>query len=163
MNPLPLLLALIWPGCGQSGADGIAIPPPFDMTRIERPATPNHALAGPVGKSRQPVDVVTAPYPMPPDQLFAIVKRAMAFVPRTILLAAYEDLRQIHYVIRSPVANFPDIVSIQVEPGGIDDEAFLTIFSRSVHGRYDFKANLRRLHELLAEIAVESNPVTRKR
>lgn len=162
MNPLPLLLSLIWPACGQSGADGIAIPPQFDMTRIERPAKPNHALAGPVGKGRQPVDVVTAPYPVPPDQLFAIVKRAMAFVPRATMLVVYEDRRQAHYVIRSAIANFPDIVSIQAEPGGFDSESFLTIYSRSVEGHYDFKANLRRIHELLAEIAVEANPVTRK-
>lgn len=162
MKLVPLLLSLIWPGCAQTGADGIPIPPPFDMIRIERPAKPNNALAGPVGKARQPVDVVTAPYAMPPDQLFAVTRRAMAFVPRATLLAAYEDRRQVHYVVRSAVANFPDIVSIQVEPGGIDGEAFLTIWSRSVHGYYDFKANLRRVHELLAEIALEANPVTRK-
>jgi uncharacterized protein (DUF1499 family) len=94
--------------------------------------------------------------------LFAVTKRAMAFVPRATPLAAYEDRRQLHYVVRSAIANFPDIVSIQVEPGGIGDEAFLTIFSRSVHGHYDFKANLRRIHELLAEIAIEANPMTRK-
>ena len=162
MNPFPLVLALIWSGCAQSGTDGIAIPPPFDMTRIERPAKPNHALAGPVGKGRQPVDVITEPYPMPPDALFAIVRRAMAFTPRTWVLATYEDRLQIHYVMRSAVANFPDIVSFQVERGGIDDESYLTIWSRSVFGHYDFKANLRRIHELLAEIAIETNPVTRK-
>lgn len=159
---LPRLLALAWPGCGHQGAEGIVVPEPLDMSRIERGTKPNNALAGPIGKQRQDVDLITEPQPMPPAALFALAKRAIAFIPRVHRLAEYPEQLRAHYVVRSRVANFPDLVTLQVERGGWGDEALLTIWSRSIHGHYDFGANLRRLREWLAEIHIEADAAKRK-
>lgn len=155
MNPLPWLLGLILTACAGQGADGIPVPPRMDMQRIERPSTPNHALAGAVGHNRQPVDIVTAPYKMTPAALYRVVRTAVLKQPRTYLLVDYPDHLQMHFVVRSAVLNFPDIVSVQIDAGAWEDEAYLTLYSRSVYGYYDFNANKQRLLAWLAAIFVE--------
>lgn len=162
MNPLPWLFGLVFPACGQSGAGGIVPPSLIDLTSLQRSSKPNDALAGPTGKHGHPVDLITPPYALSPAELAAAVRRAVATIPSVYLLADHPDVPQIHYVVRSSVCNFPDMVTVQVVAGASADESFLMMWSRSLYGHYDFKANLRRLHEWLTEIAIETEPLTRK-
>ncbi len=135
----PLLLALLLPACSGDGAAGIAVPPPLDMAHLTRPATPNTALAAPAGFTPQP-DIVTQPYGVPADALYAAIRRVAQAQPRTYLLAAYDDRRQVHYVARSAVFNFPDLIAVQVQP-----DTTLIIYSRSVYGQSDFGVNRKRV------------------
>lgn len=152
MNPLPWLLGLFLASCAGHGADGVPLPPYSDMRKIERPSSPNNAVAGPAGGGRQAVDLVTGPIAMVPEALYPIVKAAIAGMPNTYLLAEYADRSQIHFVARSKVLNFPDVVSIQIEAGGRENESLITLYSRSIYGYYDFGANKARLLPLLARI-----------
>jgi uncharacterized protein (DUF1499 family) len=154
MNPLPWLLGLVLTGCAGQGASGIPVPPPMDLTKIERPSSPNTALFGPIGRNRQPVDLITAPYSMTSEQLYDVVKTAIAKLPNTYILADYPDRLQLHYVVRSAVLNLPDLVSVQVEVGFIPEQSLLTMYSRSVYGYYDFKVNDQRLKAWLTAIYV---------
>lgn len=161
-NPLPGLLGLMFPACAHPGADGVPPPPPLDLMALERPRTPNHALAGPTGKHPRPVDALTEPFPFPPETLFQVIRRAMAFVPNLHPLALHPAIHQAHYVARSRLCNFPDLLCLQALPGGRDGESHLVAWSRSLYGHHDFRANLRRIHDCLAEIAIEAEAERRK-
>ncbi len=151
---LPVLLVLPLLACSGHGAGGLPTPPPMDMGRIVRPATPNTALAAPAGFTPTP-DLVTRRYDVPPALLFAAIRQVAAAQPRTFPAALYHDRMQAHYVARSRIFNFPDLITVQVNP-----DATLVLWSRSVYGRSDFGVNRARLEHWLAALdAVLSRPV----
>ena len=143
---LTLAAALTLSACTGHGAEGIAVPPPMDMTAIVRPSSPNTALAAPAGFSPTP-DIETHAFSMPPDRLYALVRRVAEAQPRTYLHVAFDDRRQVHYVIRSAVFNFPDLVTVQIR-----DDGGLVIWSRSVYGESDLGVNCKRVAAWLAAI-----------
>ena len=165
MFPFAWLIGLVFPACAATGAGGLPPPPPMEVARIERPATPNTALAGPAvpGKyaatSAAP-DLVTPIYDLPAARLFAAVHAVAAAQPRTFLAAAYPDRLQDHWVVRSATFNFPDLVTVQVLAQGADAST-LVLYSRSVYGRSDLGVNLRRLHTWLAALDAALAPATR--
>jgi len=125
------------------------------MTRIERPTTPNTFLAAPAGTRPEP-DLVTAEQARPPPELFDAVRLVFGGQQRTYVAAEYPDRRQIHYVVRSAVLNFPDLVTVQVDAGGAD-RSTLTVWSRSVYGRNDFGLNRQRTDAWLAALQQQTN------
>jgi uncharacterized protein (DUF1499 family) len=149
---LPMLLALALPGCAGHGAEGIPVPVPTDMATIQRPRTPNTALAAPADFHLKP-DIVTAAYDVPPDRLYALMKQVAAAQPRTFLHVAYDDRHQVHYVVRSAVFNFPDLVTVQVNP-----DSTLIIWSRSVYGESDLGVNKKRVAAWLAALDAALHP-----
>jgi len=148
MGLLPLLLSLVFPACGQEGIGGLPVPPPMDIGRIERPATPNTALAAPEGFLPVP-DVVTH-FKADPARLYTAARAVAARQERVFLHAAYDDQLQAHYVARSARANYPDLITVQATPAG-----GLVIWSRSVYGRKDFGVNAERVAAWVAAIAAE--------
>jgi uncharacterized protein (DUF1499 family) len=143
---LPAALGLLLAGCSGHGAEGIKVPPPMDFSHLTRPSTPNTALAAPAGFVPAP-DIVTRRYPVPPDRLYAAIKAVALAQPRTYPLVAYDDRRQAHYVARSRVFNFPDLIAVQV-----GDDGSLILWSRSVYGESDLGVNRRRLAAWLAAL-----------
>jgi uncharacterized protein (DUF1499 family) len=145
----------------------------MDMARIERPATPNTALAGPAapdpaapgagGLARSGTadnlatapDLVTPRYPVPAARLFSAITAVAMAQPRTFLAATYPDRFQAHFVARSLVFNFPDLIAVQVMPDGPDANtgtSTLVLYSRSVYGRSDLGVNRGRLVVWLAAL-----------
>jgi hypothetical protein len=154
LTALAWLLGLILPACGAEGAAGLPVPPPMDMTRIERPATPNTFLAGPAEMRPKP-DAVTAVQPMPAPALYAKARVLFARQSRTYLAAEFPGRLQLHYVVRSALLNFPDLVTVQVNAEGAD-RSTLVIWSRSVYGRSDFGVNRDRTKAWLAALQQSS-------
>jgi hypothetical protein len=150
MNPIAWLVGLVLPACGFPAAEGLPIPQPMDIATIVRPASPNTALAAPSGFNPTP-DIVTAPSAMPADRLFALVQDVAAGQARTYRAAVYSDRLQAHYVARSAVFNFPDLITVQVEPHG-PDHSDLVLYSRSVYGRSDLGVNRKRLEAWVATL-----------
>ena len=150
MNPFAWLLGLVLPACGFPEAQGLPVPPLMDTAHIVRPATPNAALAAPEGFNPKP-DVVTPRYNMPADRLFALAQAVAAEQARTFQAAAYADQRQVHYVVRSAVLNFPDLVMLQVRLE-TQDTSDLILYSRSVYGHSDLGVNRKRILAWLAAI-----------
>jgi uncharacterized protein (DUF1499 family) len=146
MRLFVLLLGLVLPACSGSGAEGLPVPPPIDMSALVRPGTPNTALAAPAGFRPEP-DIVTRRYAVPPQQLYAAVRRIALAQPRTYAHVAYDDRLQAHFVARSAVFNFPDLIAVQVTP-----ESGLILWSRSVYGEGDFGVNRKRLQAWLAAL-----------
>lgn len=155
MTLLASLLGLLLPACGTAGAQGVPVPP-FDAARLTRPASPNSALAAPAGFSPPP-DLVTPPYRVPPERLFAVLRAVAEGQPRTFLAAEDAGRLQAQCVARSCVLNFPDVVSAQVLAGP-SGGSLLVLYSRSVYGYSDFGANRGRLRVWLAAIDAAVEP-----
>jgi hypothetical protein len=148
LTPLAWLLGFVLPACGAAGMGGLPMPPPMDMTKIERPSTPNTFLAGPAGMTPTP-DLVTEEQTQPAATLYEHARALFASQPRTYVAAEYPDLLQVHYVVRSALLNYPDLVTVQVNAVGAGHSA-LVIWSRSVYGRSDFGVNRARTEAWLA-------------
>jgi uncharacterized protein (DUF1499 family) len=150
MNPLAWLISLALPACGFPAAEGLPTPPVMDIAHIARPASPNTALGAPSGFSPAP-DIVTPAYRVPADMLFALAQDVAAEQPRTFKAALYPDQLQAHYVARSAVFNFPDLITVQVRQE-TPDTSDLIIWSRSVYGEGDFGVNRKRVQAWLAAL-----------
>lgn len=143
---LALLLSLVLPGCRGQGAEGVAPAALLDMAALQRPATPNTALAAPAGFSPAP-DIITQPFAVAPERLFAALRAVALAQPRTTEQAVFADRRQAHFVARSRWFNFPDLIAAEVTA-----DSALILWSRSVYGRSDFGANQARLSAWLAAL-----------
>jgi uncharacterized protein (DUF1499 family) len=157
MNPLAWLIGLVLPACGFAAAEGLPMPPPTDVTHLVRPATPNTALAAPEGFAPAGLgsaDVVTPRYKLPADDLFALIQDVAAGQPRTYRAALYPAQLQVHYVARSALFNFPDLVMVQVQREGPDSSG-LIVYSRSVYGRSDLGVNRERVETWLAALQMK--------
>jgi hypothetical protein len=153
---LAWLVGFILPACGASGAAGLPPPKLMDMTAIERPATPNTFLAGPAGMHPAP-DEVTEPQNLPAAKLYEKIRLLLADQPNTYIAAEFPDRLQLHYVVRSRLMNYPDLVTVQVDPDGANRATFI-IWSRSVYGRSDFGANRKRVTAWIAALE-KSHPL----
>ena len=142
-------LSLALAACG-SGVEGITAPPPIDMAHLERPETPNTALAAPDGFTPTP-DIITPVYNRPADDLYAAVIEMAKRQERTYLLKRYDDRRQAHFVARSTPLGFPDLIAVQVLEDG-PGRSRLVIWSRSVYGYSDFGVNRKRVARWLAAV-----------
>ncbi len=143
---VPLLLGLALPACSGHGAQGVPVPPPLDAARIVRPGTPNTALAAPAGFSPAP-DIVTRRYDVPAPRLYAAIRAVALAQPRTFLQTEYADRMQVHFVARSRMMNFPDLIAVQVDP-----DSTLILWSRSIYGQSDLGVNRARLVAWLAAL-----------
>jgi uncharacterized protein (DUF1499 family) len=156
MNPIDWLIGLILPACGFPAAEGLPAPSPIDTARIVRPASPNTALAAPQG-FLPPPDIVTPSYPLQAEQLFAMLQDVAGNQPRTYQAALYLDRFQAHYVARSEVLNFPDLIVVQVTKTTSNSSA-LIVYSRSVYGHSDFGVNRQRVGAWLAALQIKLPP-----
>lgn len=156
MNPLAWLIGLVMPACGFPAADGLPTPPVMDVAHIVRPSSPNTALAAPQGFPPTP-DIVTPPYKLPANRLFALIQDVAASQPRTYPAALYAEQLQVHYVARSAVFNFPDLIMVQVREDGAD-HSDLIIYSRSVYGESDLGVNRKRVESWIAALQTKLPP-----
>ncbi len=150
MNPIAWLIGLMLPACGFPAAQGLPTPPIMDVAHITRPASPNTALAAPAGFSPVP-DIVTPIYKVPADRLFALVQAVAADQPRTFQAALFPQELQVHYVARSAVFNFPDLITVQIRTETADSSE-LILYSRSVYGESDLGVNRKRVAAWLADL-----------
>ncbi len=127
----------------------------MDLNHIQRPASPNTALAAPAGSEPVP-DVVTPVFPVPASRLYAGLITMAAAQPRTFLAVEYPAERQAHFVARSTVFNFPDLIAAQVSEAGAD-HSMLVLYSRSVYGYSDLGVNRRRLDDWLVALRARFN------
>ncbi len=121
------------------------------MTKIERPSTPNTFLAGPAGMRPKP-DQVTPAQDLPAPALYEKARIGVRRPTADLCRGGISGQRQVHYVVRSAMLNFPDLVTVQVDPAGAD-RATLIIWSRSVYGRSDLGVNRKRTESLARRLA----------
>lgn len=150
MTPFAWVLGLFLPACGASGAAGLPPPRPIDMSHLERPGSPNTALAAPAGFTPTP-DIVTPQYAVPAPRLYQAVISVVESQPRTFLASDDRPRLQAQFVARSAWLNFPDLIVAQVNATG-PDASTLALYSRSVYGYGDFGVNRARVTTWLAAL-----------
>jgi uncharacterized protein (DUF1499 family) len=150
MTPLAWIIGWFLPACAAAGALGLPHPALMDMGRLQRPTSPNTALAAPAGTTPAP-DIVTPRYAVPAPVLFVGLRAMADAQPRTFLAAEYLAAGQVHYVVRSALFNFPDLVTAQVTAAG-PDASTLVLYSRSVYGHSDLGVNRARVTTWLAAL-----------
>jgi uncharacterized protein (DUF1499 family) len=160
MTPFAWLIGLILPACAAAGVLGLPAPVFVDMEHIQRPSTPNTALAAPAGMQPAP-DIVTPSYPISAPRLYDAVRAVAADQPRVFLSAEYPAEGQLQFVARSAIFNFPDLITAQVNAAG-PDSSTLMLYSRSVYGYADFGANSQRMTTWLAALQSKINPTGEK-
>lgn len=151
-----MLIGLIFPACAGHGTQRLPPAQFLDVAHIVRPSTPNTALAAPAG-FKPPPDIVTPRYGLPPAELYRLIRTTALAQPRTFLHAEFADRMQIHFVARSRIMNFPDLVTAQVQP-----DSTLILWSRSVYGHSDLGVNRARLTAWLAAVDAALPPATRR-
>lgn len=124
------------------GAAGLPPAEPIDFSRLVLPGSPNAALLAPPGTTSQP-HVAQPLLPVSPEAAWAALRMLGEAELRCWKMAEWPERRQVQWVVRSRLANFPDLVNGQVVPLVGGSGVFL--YSRSLLGYYDFGANGRRI------------------
>lgn len=150
MTWLAMLVGLVLPACGGEGAAGVPIPPPGLLDHLERPASPNTALAAPADFTPKP-DIVLPVYQVPAPLLYQAIRAVARAMPRVFPQIAYDGQLEAHYVARSALINFPDLIVAKVSPAG-NAASTLVLYSRSVYGYSDLGVNRQRLQAWLAAL-----------
>lgn len=124
------------------GPAGLPAAEPIDFAHLVLPGSPNAALLAPPGTTSQK-HVALPLLPVSPEAAWAALRMLGEPEERCWKLAEWPDRRQVQWVVRSRLANFPDFVTGQAIPlvGG----SGIFLYSRSLLGHYDFGVNGRRL------------------
>ena len=121
---------------------------------LKRPDTPNTYLVLPAGmtSTAQP-DESSPVYGEAAQALYQRLK-ALASSKERWTIAAHDDQEmQLEIVAATKLLKFKDDVSIRVIPAKDGAQtAELAVYSRSRLGKYDFKANEKRVQTLLSEL-----------
>jgi uncharacterized protein (DUF1499 family) len=126
------------------GTAGLPPAEPVDFGRLVLPPSPNTCLAAPAGFTAERHET-TPLLPVSPEAGWAALRMLGEGVERCWRLAEWPDRRQAQWVVRSRLANFPDIVAGQIVP--LPGGSGLFLYSRSLVGWSDFGVNRRRVGE----------------
>jgi hypothetical protein len=135
------LLSFSMPLCATHGADGIAPPGVVDFAHFQR-AVHSTALLAPAGLIPG-ADAASPVFDVPASTLFAAEVKGTENLPRSYVLDMAPQALQAAFVIRSAVANFPDIVEIAAIPEGPGKSAYV-FYSHALYGVSDYGVNARR-------------------
>lgn len=122
----------------------------LDFSTLERSGRPNDALIAPDGLCPRAAPDAPAPaFEAPLEDLKAAFMRMLAGEPRIEM--SEESPQALELVQRSRIFRFPDRISVRFI-AITDASATLAIYSRAVHGRYDFGVNKKRVERFLAAL-----------
>jgi uncharacterized protein (DUF1499 family) len=147
-----MFVAMFLPLCGTAGAAGIPAPGLVDFGHLHRLGH-SEVLVAPADFVPKP-DIVAPEFALPPAQVFALLQDVAALQPRTFALDEEPGALQAAWVVRSAVANFPDIIEIAVlpEPGGKTSFVF---YSHAVYGASDYGVNAKHAMRWLKDLQMK--------
>ncbi len=147
-----MFVAMFLPLCGTQGAAGIPAPGVVDVAHL-RLLGHSEILMAPAGFSPKP-DIVAPAFDITPPQVFALLQDVAALQPRTYALDNEPAALQAAWVVRSAVANFPDIIEIAVlpEPGGKTSFVF---YAHAVYGASDYGVNRKHAMRWLKDLQMK--------
>lgn len=121
---------------------------------LVRPDTPNTYLVLPAGlNSTANADKSSPVFGEPAEALYQRLKMLAGTKDSWTIAAQDDEKMQLEIVATTKLLKFKDDVSVRVCPstdGAQTSE--LAVYSRSRLGKYDFKANQKRVHSLLSEL-----------
>ena len=111
---------------------------------------PNRFLMCPRELCRAEPDRVSPEYDVTVSRLLDWWLIMIEAQPRVERLATETESMQYHFVQRSELFGFPDLITVRfIAPG--DDRSTLAVYSRSIQGYYDFGTNRARVESWLEE------------
>lgn len=131
------------------GTSGLPEPQPIDIAQLRLPSSPNAALVAPAGVTGERHET-TALRAISPDAAWGVLRALGEGRARVWTLGEFAPLRQIHWVERSAIMNYPDIIVGQVLtlPGGTG----YWLYSRSLVGYSDLGVNAKRIAAWRADL-----------
>jgi uncharacterized protein (DUF1499 family) len=152
--------ALVWRGERSYGIDGfwtlVAGPAdqgPVSFATLRRRSTPNDALVCPRSACAAVPDIAAPVYRVPAERLAQLFREAILATPHAVQVASAAGENGDRFVVRTPLLRFPDTVEVLVIPRDAATST-VAIYSRSLIGRSDMGANLRRIRAWLADPAL---------
>ena len=121
---------------------------------LKRPDTPNTYLVLPAGMTSTAHPDETSPvYGEPAEALYQRLKMLAADKDRWTIAAHDDNEMQLEIVAATKLLKFKDDLSIRVVSAKDRAQtAEIAVYSRSRLGKYDFKANQKRVQTLLSEL-----------
>ena len=86
--------------------------------------------------------------------LYRLMKEIMVSLPRTVKVFEDEQRYQLHYVQRSFLCRFPDIIYLQLISLN-EQQSTLLIYSAACYGYSDFGVNKKRVRHILHRLSRE--------
>jgi uncharacterized protein (DUF1499 family) len=124
------------------GAQGVPAPAPLDFATLVLPPSPNTCLLTPT-TAPGAGHLHREPFAVSPEDALAAIRAVAAAMPRTFWLAEFPERRQMQWVARTRLMNYPDIVIGEIAPAG--SGTGLWLYSRSLLGWSDLGANRARV------------------
>jgi len=131
------------------GISGLPEAVALDIANLKLPSSPNAHLLAPPGVTAERHEAV-ALRAIDPDAAWAVLQRLGEGRERVWVQAEFPAIRQIHWVERSRLMNYPDIIVGQILtlPGGTG----YWLYSRSLVGHSDLGVNAARLARWRADL-----------
>ncbi len=133
------------------GVGGLEPAVPLEFASLVLPRSPNTCLATP-GWHPGFRHIETPLYPVSVERLMEVLAGIGAAFPRTYPYGSWPGRRQLQWVERSGLMNYPDIIvaeAVAAPQGG----AGLFLYSRSLFGYSDLGANRARVERWIAALA----------
>jgi uncharacterized protein (DUF1499 family) len=133
----------------SQGAGGLPPATPLDFSTLRLPASPNACLAAPPGGHPQ-AQITVPPLAVDAATAWPVLRSLADGMPRVVRYGDFPARRQVHWVARSALMNYPDIIVAQLvsQPDG----AGLFLYSRSLFGWSDMGVNRKRVEAWLAAL-----------
>ncbi|MDO9708412.1 DUF1499 domain-containing protein [Paracraurococcus lichenis] len=133
----------------SSGTGGLPAATPLDFRALRLPSSPNTCLAATAGAHPE-AQITIPPLPVDADAAWPVLLRVGDAQPRHFRYGQWPERRQAQWVARTPLMNWPDIVTAELIPGG--PHSGLLLYSRSLFGHSDLGTNRRRVEAWLAAL-----------
>lgn len=119
-----------------------------DPNEVSRPKLPNNYLVSNATGAQRPAMSVDR---SPADLLQAADDWAMS-QPNTSRLAGDVDQGMITYLMRTEIIKYPDILTVRVD--ALENKSVLSIYAKSIYGRYDWGVSKARVSALLTALGL---------
>jgi uncharacterized protein (DUF1499 family) len=131
------------------GIGGLPPATPLDFAALQLPASPNTCLVAPPGGHGQ-AHITVPPLPVDAATAWPVLRALGDGLPRVFRYGEWPERRQAQWVARTPLMNYPDIVTAELVPDPAGAGLFL--YSRSLFGWSDLGVNRRRVEAWLAAL-----------
>lgn len=118
----------------------------------------NEYIVAPRGYCKYARVVESPQYKLSAERLYDVVDQTIRKQPLITFIKADKDTLRLQYVQRTPIFQFPDVITVQTIPDS-DKDSTIAMHSYSIYGGGDLGTNKKRVKSFLVEIqkAVEQS------
>jgi len=144
---------------GSGAEDRVTLGEDESISELRSPLPKSSFLACPPGYCAASEAITSPVFDIPWDRLREYWMEMIAGEKRIVRAVANSGSRHYVYIQHSPVFRFPDIITVEFVPLGLDRSS-LALYSRSRYGEYDFSKNRKRVERWLFLLQKVARPAT---